>query len=302
MENFVNKYVKLGKSSLVISVIGLILITVIGYFIYSLSQNISALKKDMSYSSEILSQRISSLEAGLATTTLASKELSQKLLDEQIKNDAIKENLNNISGTIGNLEKLAKTDKELLQKYSKVYFLSDNYVPIQLDNINKRFLSDQAKSLQFHYYALPFLERMLSQANAEGVPIKIVSAYRSFGTQSVLKNDYLITYGSGANKFSADQGYSEHQLGTTVDLTNDELKSNLTTKFEDTPAYKWLSENAYKYGFILSYPKDNAFYQYEPWHWRFIGVDLAGRIHRDGTSFSDIEQRDIDTFLINIFE
>jgi D-alanyl-D-alanine carboxypeptidase len=200
------------------------------------------------------------------------------------------------------LEKLSKTDKELLQKYSRVYFLSDNYVPMSLENIDSRYLFDETKTLQFHTSALPFLERMLKRAGRDGVVLKIVSAYRSFGVQSSLKSGYLTTYGSGANQFSADQGYSEHQLGTTVDLTTDPVGTNLTVSFETTPAYTWLKDNAYRFGFILSYPRGNAYYQYEPWHWRFVGVELATELYDDEMNFSDLEQREIDTYLVKIFD
>ena len=81
-------------------------------------------------------------------------------------------------------------------------------------------------------------------------------------------------YGSGANSFSADQGYSEHQLGTTVDFSTSSLGGSLNG-FDQTEAYEWLDKNAHRFGFILSYSKDNAYYIYEPWHWRFVGKDLA---------------------------
>jgi LAS superfamily LD-carboxypeptidase LdcB len=71
--------------------------------------------------------------------------------------------------------------------------------------------------------------------------------------------------------------------------------------FEKSTAYAWLNNNAYQYGFILSYPKDNVYYQYEPWHWRFIGVELATKLHNENRKFSDMDQREIDTYLIKIF-
>lgn len=306
MKNPNDKHVNLGKLSLILGGIVLIAISVAGYFVYSslssLSKNILALENKTSSSTQILNQKIANIEAALATTTLTSQELSQRLLEEQTKSTSFEASINNITGTVGTLEKLSKTDKELLQKYSKVYFLNDNYVPMSLATINKKYLYDETKDLQFHASALSFLERMLNQANNEGVSLKIASAYRSFNTQSILKNDYLITYGSGANKFSADQGYSEHQLGTTVDITTDGLEPALEIEFENTPAYVWLTKNAYQYGFILSYPKNNVYYQYEPWHWRFVGVGLATKSHNDGINFSDMEQRVIDTYLVNIFD
>ena len=253
----------------------------------------------MASSTQILTQRVTNLEEGLALT---SKDFSQKLLEEQMKSANFEESINDISGTVGTLEKLSKTDKELLQKYSRVYFLSDNYVPMSLETINETYLNDLTKSLQFHTSALPFLERMLRAASKKNISIKIISAYRSFGTQSGLKANYLLTYGTGSNQFSADQGYSEHQLGTAVDLTEEKLEPDLTISFEATQAFDWLNKNAYKYGFVLSYSKGNAYYQYEPWHWRFVGVDLATRLHQDEINFSDLDQREIDTYLATIFD
>ena len=77
---------------------------------------------------------------------------------------------------------------------------------------------------------------------------------------------------------------------------NDKLYSNLT------PAYQWMTDNAHKYGFVLSYPKDNSYYVYEPWHWRFVGVKLATDLHNQGKNFYDLDQRVIDTYLVNIFD
>ena len=305
MNDITEKVVNTFKGSrwLVISDgIMLIIILIIAGFFYFSFRNIIVLKSDMSASSKVLNQRIDILEAVLASTTITSEELARRLADQQSQSSQLQENIEDISGTVGTLEKLSKTDKELLQKYSRVYFLSDNYVPMSLDALNEKYLYDPTKDLQFHASALSYLERMLSRANRADIPLKIVSAYRSFGTQSALKNSYLMTYGSGSNQFSADQGYSEHQLGTAVDITVDGFSPMLTIGFENTPAFTWLNNNAYKYGFILSYSKNNVYYQYEPWHWRFVGVDLATKLHEDEINFSDMEQREIDTYLVNIFD
>jgi D-alanyl-D-alanine carboxypeptidase len=130
----------------------------------------------------------------------------------------------------------------------------------------------------------------------------VVSAYRSFGEQSSLKASYKRTYGAGtANSFSADQGYSEHQLGTTIDFTTTILGANFAG-FDKSDAYEWLLDNAYKYGFIISYPKTNAYYTYEPWHWRFVGVELATKLHDDNQHFYDLDQRAINGYLVNLFD
>jgi len=280
----------------------LVIVLVVAGIFYFQFQSIVTLRNEMASSTQMLNQRFVNLEAILATTTLTGEELSRRLAEEQAKSTAFEESIDDIAGTVGDLEKLSKTDKELLQKYSRVYFLSDNYVPMELESIDSEYLYDQAKDLQFHASALYYLKRMLNRAEGADVIIKVVSAYRSFGEQSTLKNTYLTTYGSGSNQFSADQGYSEHQLGTAVDLAEASSTSILTTSFETTASFEWLTKNAYKYGFVISYPKNNVYYQYEPWHWRFVGVRLATRLHNDGINFSDMEQREIDTYLVRIFD
>ena len=142
---------------------------------------------------------------------------------------------------------------------------------------------------------------MLKDASRDDIDLRIISAFRSFDEQSILKGQYTTIYGSGANTFSADQGYSEHQLGTTVDLSTSQL-GNAFTSIDQTEAFKWLEDNAHKYGFILSYPQNNQYYQYEPWHWRFVGRDLARDLNRKNESFYDLDQREIDEYIVEFFD
>ena len=164
-----------------------------------------------------------------------------------------------LCGDGGDLTKLSKIDPELLKKYSKIYFLNENYEPKNLTKINKEYLFDPEKPLEIQSQVEPFLNRLMGAAEEAGLDLKITSAYRSFDTQESLKSNYKVTYGSGANQFSADQGYSEHQLGTTVDFVTGSATFN---GFEKTEAYNWLKANAYKYGFIISYPEENNYYQF----------------------------------------
>ncbi len=251
--------------------------------------------------------RLRALEALLASTTREREGLSstlavtsQLLSDEQTKNLLFDQQIREISGTVGVLQKLAATDPELLKKYSKVYFLNENYIPARLSAIDARYLYDAKKPQLFVSEALPRLHSMLIAAENAGVKLEVVSAYRSFDDQAAVKSGYKVTYGSGANQFSADQGYSEHQLGTTVDLTVPDRAPFV--RFDTTTGYAWLLGNAHRYGFVLSYPKGNDYYQFEPWHWRFVGVKLATYLHDTGKRFYDIDQREIDSYLISLFE
>jgi zinc D-Ala-D-Ala carboxypeptidase len=241
------------------------------------------------------------LRQTLAAEQVKNAALAQTLQAEQAKNGTFETQIQNLRGAVSTLQKLSETDKELLQKYSKVYFLNENYVPSNLTNIDPGYLYAPGKPEQIHTGVAPFLRAMLTTAAQDGVTLQIVSAYRSFGEQVTVKAGYKVLYGSGANQFSADQGYSEHQLGTAIDFTTPEI-DGLFTKFEGTAAYRWLTKNAYLFGFILSYPKSNSYYQFEPWHWRFVGTGLANTLHTGNKYFYDLSQREIDPYLISIFD
>jgi D-alanyl-D-alanine carboxypeptidase len=229
-----------------------------------------------------------------------NRALSEALDAEQRRNEENEDQLEELAETVGMLDKLAKTDPELLAKYSKVYFLSENYIPKRLSQIPQKYVND-ADDEFFISQALPDLRDLMDEAAEDGVDLTVVSGYRSFDTQKALKSGYSVTYGTGANAFSADQGYSEHQLGTAVDFST-KTSSGALDGFQNTPAYAWLLKNAHRFGFILSYPAGNAYYQYEPWHWRFVGRDLAGDLKDNGKNFYDLDQRELDKYLVTIFD
>lgn len=250
---------------------------------------------------DALNLTIKTIEQNLSQATDANRNLTTTLSQEQDRAAAFQKEIDALRGSVGTINKLLKTDPELLQKYSKVFFLNEHYVPASLADIDSRYLFDTKKIQKIHTGVIPYFNKMIADAQTEGVTLLVKSAYRSFYDQVSLKSTYTVVYGAGtANKFSADQGYSEHQLGTTIDFTTPELKGQLTG-FEKTKAYTWLQENAHRYGFVISYPKNNTYYVYEPWHWRFIGIDLANKLHNEQKNFYDADQRTIDEYLISIF-
>ena len=125
--------------------------------------------------------------------------------------------------------------------------------------------------------ALERLEKLYQAAEEDGITLDIRSAYRSYSTQKWLFNDYASRHGEEeANRFSARPGQSEHQLGTAVDFGGTSV--DFTAAFGETDRGRWLAENAHKYGFALSYPQNKEHitgYIYEPWHFRYIGVEAA---------------------------
>lgn len=286
---------------------GVLLLAGLGFGVYRFILTNRALKETQHKlmtsleSIATLEKQNEELGGTLSETAKKKEELDVALKQQQENNESLKDRNNNLQEERNLYEKIAKTDKQLLAKYSKVYFLNENYSPIKLTDINTMYTLPVGKTLQFLDPAYKYLEDLLKDAEKDGISLRIASAYRSFETQASLKSNYKVTYGSGANTFSADQGYSEHQLGTTVDFTTPELVGAVQA-FANTAANKWLLENAYKFGFVLSYPKSNAYYIYEPWHWRFVGVDLAKGLHENGKNFYDLDQRAIDEYLIKIFD
>jgi D-alanyl-D-alanine carboxypeptidase len=207
------------------------------------------------------------------------------------------------------LNKAVFLDDELLKKYSKFYFLNENYAPSSTELISNIYTLNN-KEVRILTEVKPKLESMILAAKnanqnstntTSEINLVVHSGYRSFAEQKGLKSAYTKTYGiSKSNQFSADQGYSEHQLGTTVDITDG--KSGLVTSFDKTKTFEWLKDNAHKYGFILSYNKNNSYYQYEPWHWRYVGVELATYMHNNNLNFYDIDQNKIDEYKTKIFD
>lgn len=237
----------------------------------------------------------------LAVSEENGAELSRMLTEEKERNDSLEAQVNKISGTVGKLSKLSKIDPELLIKYSRVYFLNENYMPEKVVEVDEVFRSNPEEPEFIHAKVASRLDDLLQDAKSDGLDLRVTSGFRSFDEQMALKGTYTTNYGSGANAFSADQGYSEHQLGTTIDFTTTELGGGLVG-FDQTEAYIWLQKNAHKYGFIISYPKENAYYTFEPWHWRFVGKDLADDLYDDGKYFYSLDQREIDTYLIKLFD
>jgi LAS superfamily LD-carboxypeptidase LdcB len=286
------------------ALIGIVALVIIGLGGYEYYVTYSALKDTRLALASTTASYTTTLKIQddtLAATQAKNTQLEAELGQQVQQNDAYGAQVGQLSTTVGTLAKLAATDPELLEKYSKVFFLNENYTPAKLSNIDTSYVYG-TKSLQFQSDALPFLNAMIDAARASGTNLSVISAYRSFGTQAMLKSSYKVTYGKGsANSFSADQGYSEHQLGTAVDLTTSTVKDSFAG-FEKTTAYTWLTNNAYQYGFILSYPSGNAYYVYEPWHWRFVGVKLATMLHAEHENFYDLDQRAINLYLVALFD
>jgi D-alanyl-D-alanine carboxypeptidase len=265
-------------------------------------EQLVTLRTEYASSTTYLMDELYILENALEEVTTKNISLADALDAERDRVEDLRDEVGDFERSVETLEKLSETDQELLQKYSKVYFLNEHYTPPDVTVIDSKYDFPNDREVAVHSDMWPFLEDLLDDAWDDGEEMYVLSGYRSFDEQNALKGQYTVQYGAGsANSFSADQGYSEHQLGTTIDFTTKEIGPALTG-FETTSAYRWLRNNAYKYGFILSYPDGNGHYIFEPWHWRFVGKSLARYLDRRNESFYDLDQRKIDTYLVKLFD
>ncbi|KOP30517.1 hypothetical protein ADM98_07895 [Exiguobacterium sp. BMC-KP] len=188
----------------------------------------------------------------------------------------------------------AKADLSLgnLVVVNKKYSLPIDYKPSDLVVPNVSF--SYSGVLEQSYMRAPAakqMEKMFAAAKSEGVTLNAVSGFRSGARQKVLYNNYVARDGkAAADQYSARPGHSEHQTGLTFDISSPSVGNGLTAALGDTKEGKWIANNAAKYGFIVRYDRgfqSRTGYTYEPWHIRYVGVDVATQIKNNGQTLEE---------------
>lgn len=159
------------------------------------------------------------------------------------------------------------------------------FAPTDLRYPNVTLRVPGLQEMEMRDVAATALEQMFAGASAAGYKLEVSTAYRSYSYQQTLYDGYVSSVGqAAADQESARPGYTEHQTGLAVDIRNQADTCSLEACFGTTPEGEWLAANAYKYGFLLRYPQDKeqiTGYEYEPWHFRYIGTDLSNEMHKD---------------------
>ena len=178
---------------------------------------------------------------------------------------------------------LSKGMFTLVNKYN---YLTSDYVPGDLVKVDNAYTGNNTSVISIAYDNFVLL---VDAAKENDLTIRATTCYRSFDFQKILYEKYVRTDGVElADTYSARPGFSEHQLGYSIDLTNGDGVS--FEEFENTKEYEWLKDNAYKYGFILRYPKDKEYitgYMFEPWHIRYVGTDVAKYIYENDITYEE---------------
>ena len=206
-----------------------------------------------------------------------NKDLSDEQIIKDVNMDLDKKQYEDMHETI-NLNKI----NILVNKHN---YLKEDYVPENLKSLSSTYALSNMKMVE---EAANAFESLSKDASKENYKIIAMSTYRSYEYQVDLYNKYVKSDGKeAADTYSGRPGNSEHQTGLAVDVYN---QTETYTNFEKTKEYNWMQENAYKYGFILRFPKDKeneTGYEFESWHYRYVGKDIAKYIHKHNITLEE---------------
>lgn len=167
----------------------------------------------------------------------------------------------------------------LVNKYNK---LPDNYEIDDLVTLDNEYSKKAEKVREVIYNDL---KKMFDEAKKDNINLNVISGFRTNEKQDTLFNNSIKKNGlDHALIYSAKPGYSEHQLGLAIDI------NSVEESFKNTNEYKWLKNNSYKYGFIERYPEGKekiTGFGYEPWHYRYLGVDVATKIFTENITYEE---------------
>jgi LAS superfamily LD-carboxypeptidase LdcB len=171
-----------------------------------------------------------------------------------------------------------------LMLVNKYHYLDESYQP-ELVRVSPRYAFANIFLIERTYQAF---RALANEARDSGHVIVINSGFRSYETQRQLWENLRWAHGiRHADSFAARAGHSEHQTGFAIDVADFHDSNN---RFGDTQAYQWMLANAHRFGFILRYPADKediTGYSYEPWHFRYIGIETATRIRELQITFDE---------------
>lgn len=195
-----------------------------------------------------------------------------------------------------NIDKPFYSEIKTIEDPSNLLVLCNKYNALPSDYEPEDLTEVGSSGIYMRKEAAENMYQMVLAAESAGLNVNLVSGYRSYDYQVDLYQRHVRERGQEeADRVSARAGHSEHQTGLAMDLSND---WSLEKYFEDTELFEWLSENDYKYGFILRYPKDKEYltgYDYEPWHYRYVGVEVATVIHEEDITYEEYVMKYLTT-------
>lgn len=192
----------------------------------------------------------------------------------------------------------------LLFQIKNGFKLPIDYFPPNLVEISNNFKT--AGIVCVSEEILPDLKDLINDSKKEGIDLMITSGYRSSEIQKYIFDLWFKIEGEKALDTTALPGFSEHQLGTALDFTDSSIDFKpVSQDFKNSKAGKWLQKNSYKYGFVLSYPenkKEMTGFSYEPWHYRFVGKEIAEYLYKNNIVLNELTDEDFKFLKIPILK
>lgn len=170
---------------------------------------------------------------------------------------------------------------------NKCFYLDQSFTPqnlIPLKETNLLYIKRENEEMLIKKEILNDYISLYNLAKINNFELYIFSSYRDYNKQ------YHLYYNvnNQNDEYVARPGFSEHQTGYALDIST--LNYGLTNNFQYSDEYKWLINNSYKFGFILRYPKEKeniTGYNYEPWHFRYVGTDLAAKLYKENLTLEE---------------
>lgn len=180
---------------------------------------------------------------------------------------------------------ISKKELMLVNKYN---YLDETYEPENLVSVGMEYAYGEQGAQKVTSDTYDAFLNMWNASHNAGFYLMVNSSYRTYKKQEQVYNDYQKVQGTEyADSIAARPGYSEHQTGYSLDIFE---KGYSSSNFAESDSYKWLLENAHKYGFILRYPKDKVNitgYAFESWHFRYVGIKAATYIYENKITFDE---------------
>ncbi|KMK77543.1 M15 family metallopeptidase [Alkalihalobacillus pseudalcaliphilus] len=197
----------------------------------------------------------------------------------------------NPTGDGTEIEEQEPEDPSISRLVNKENHLESDYAPTDLVTLEVPTVLEDPEINQLREPAAKALTDMFTAALDNGLVLHARSGYRSYQTQDALFNRYVSQNGEeAANRFSARPGQSEHQTGLAIDITSESVNYLLKEEFGETAEGMWLADHAHTFGFILRFPEDKediTGYLYEPWHFRYLGQELATDVFNSGLTYEE---------------
>src|SRR5690625_296897 len=215
--------------------------------------------------------------------------------EEEMNNNSEGDTNNETDEQISEIIEVNK-DQSITALVNKHHSLDENYVPEDLVTVSVPTVLENPEVNQLRKIAADALRDMFDQAKRSEVYLHARSGYRSYQTQVQLFNNYAEQHGEeAANRYSARPGHSEHQTGLVMDVTSESVNFQLDEQFGESEEGTWLSQHAHEFGFVIRYPQnmeDMTGYIYEPWHIRYLGVDVATEVYESGLTYEEYLDRE----------